>query len=110
MGGEEDREVKSTRPLQRGFFKWNWIRFSSADILFTKRYLPLESEMSLKIRKTSDGLYEATATPPHVKTAWSTSEPISARRLIDELKSLGAHQQDIGDALSEQDPDWVRKL
>lgn len=66
--------------------------------------------MSLTVTKTADGLYEARATPPHVKTAWSTRKPISARRLIDELKSRGCHQQDIGDVMYEQDPNWVGKL
>jgi hypothetical protein len=66
--------------------------------------------MSLSVKKAPGGLYEATATPPHVKSAWTTVEPMPARRLIDELKSRGCHQQDIGDALYEQDPNWVEKL
>ena len=66
--------------------------------------------MSLNVRKTDDGLYEATATPPHVKSAWSTAEPLPARRLVEELKARGCHQRDIGDALSEQDPKWLEKL
>jgi hypothetical protein len=66
--------------------------------------------MGLNVRKVANELYEATATPPHVKSAWSTTEPISARHLIEELKSRGCHQQDIGDAMYEQDPNWVENL
>jgi hypothetical protein len=66
--------------------------------------------MSLNVSKTESGLYEAIATPPHVKDAWSTKEPISAQQLIHELRARGCHQQDIGDALYEQDPKWVEKL
>jgi hypothetical protein len=66
--------------------------------------------MSLVVRKTKSGLYEATATPPHVKASWSTTEPIPARQLIKELESRGCHQQDVGDALYEQDPNWVENL
>jgi hypothetical protein len=76
----------------------------------TREYQRLESEMSLQVKKTAEGLYEACATPPHVKTAWSTAAPVPTRQLIEELKSRGCHQQDIGDALYEQDPDWVEKL
>jgi hypothetical protein len=66
--------------------------------------------MSLNVRKMINGLYEVKATPPHVNEAWSSSEPVSVQRLIDELKARGCHQQDIGDALYEQDPKWVEKL
>jgi hypothetical protein len=66
--------------------------------------------MSLDVRITPNGLYEATATSPHVRSAWSTTEPISARQLIEELTLRGCHQRDIGDALYEQDPKWVEKL
>lgn len=66
--------------------------------------------MTLEVKKVSNGLYVASATPPHVKAAWSTTGPIPVRQLIDELKTRGCHQQDIGDALYEQDPKWVEKL
>jgi hypothetical protein len=66
--------------------------------------------MSLTLRKIDDGLYEATATPPHVKTPWSTTKPIPLQKLIDELRVRGCHQQDIGDALYEQDEHWTEKL
>jgi hypothetical protein len=66
--------------------------------------------MSLTIKRDSQGLYQAAATPPHVSASWSTGEPISASRLIEELKARGCHQRDIGDAMYEQDPDWIEKL
>jgi hypothetical protein len=66
--------------------------------------------MSLTVRKTGNGLYEATATPPDVKSPWSTSEPMQAQKLVQELGARGCHQQDIGDAMYEQDPEWVEKL
>jgi hypothetical protein len=66
--------------------------------------------MSLTVKKASNGLYEAAATPPHVNASWSTTKPIPAKRLIEELKARGCHQQDIGDALYEQDPDWIERL
>jgi hypothetical protein len=66
--------------------------------------------MSLVVKKTPSGLYEATATPPHVTAAWSTAEPIAARQLIEELKARGCHQRDIGDAMSEQDQNWIENL
>jgi hypothetical protein len=66
--------------------------------------------MGLTVRKVPSGLYEASATPPHVKEAWSTREPLSARKLIEELKARGCHQLDIADAFEEQDPNWLEKL
>jgi hypothetical protein len=66
--------------------------------------------MALTVTVTKQGLYEATATPPHVSSPWSTTVPIPARQLIEELSRRGCHQQDIGDALYEQDPKWVEKL
>jgi hypothetical protein len=35
---------------------------------------------------------------------------MQARALIKELQARGCHQQDIGDAMYEQDPEWVEKL
>jgi hypothetical protein len=66
--------------------------------------------MSLTIKKLSNGLYQASASPPHVKIAWATTQPMQARALIKELQARGCHQQDIGDAMYEQDPEWVEKL
>lgn len=66
--------------------------------------------MGLRLTLLDSGLYEAEATPPHVKGVWSTSEPMDARSLVNELQARGCHQQDIGDALADLDPDWLSKL
>jgi hypothetical protein len=60
--------------------------------------------------KSANGLFEAVASPPHSKSVWATSCPILGNQLIQELLSLGCHQQDIGDAMSEIDPNWVSNL
>lgn len=65
--------------------------------------------MPIIVKKISDGLYIASATPPHVHEAWSTSQPLDTDQIIQELLSRGAHQTDIGDAFYEQDKDWVEK-
>lgn len=65
--------------------------------------------MSLNVRRTPSGLYLASATPPHVMNPWSTDQPVSLRQLIEELRARGCHQQDIGDALYQQDPQWLEK-
>jgi hypothetical protein len=66
--------------------------------------------MGLRIERLPSGLYRASVDPPHVKEAWATPEPLSARDLVKELLARGCHQQDIGDAMYEQDPDWVANL
>jgi len=66
--------------------------------------------MSLILNKASDQRYTASATPPYVKEAWSTSVPLSVRELINQLKVRGCHQQYVGDALYEQDRNWVERL
>jgi hypothetical protein len=56
-----------------------------------------EGRDGLDVSKNLNGLYEATATPPHVKSTWSTTQPMFAPRLIGELKARGCHQKDIGE-------------
>ena len=63
----------------------------------------------ITVRKISDDTYEVSATPPHVQEAWSSTKPIHGHQLVRELIERGAHQQDIGDAIYEQDPRWVEK-
>ena len=65
--------------------------------------------MTLAVQKSANGLFEAWVTPPHSKFDWATSEPLSATPLIQKLLALGCHQQDIGDAFYEIDPNWVEK-
>ncbi|HEY3458118.1 MAG TPA: hypothetical protein VGK64_26285 [Bryobacteraceae bacterium] len=66
--------------------------------------------MPFTVRKVENDLYTVTVTPPHSKNPWSTTERLSGRRLIEELKKQGCHPIDIADALSEVDPNWVSKL
>jgi hypothetical protein len=66
--------------------------------------------MAILIKRVESG-YVATVTPPHVAGGiWKTTEPMPARALTAELRRRGCHQQDIGDALYEADPDWVSRL
>jgi hypothetical protein len=69
--------------------------------------------MGLRVQKISDDLYTAKVTlpgVPAVKNAWSTTEPLTGNQLCNALLKLGCHQTDIGDALYEQDRNWVEKL
>jgi hypothetical protein len=58
------------------------------------------------IDKASGG-YRARATPPHVRTAWETLQPLAVKEITAKLLELGAHQTDIGDAFYEADPSWI---
>jgi hypothetical protein len=65
--------------------------------------------MGIKIERLPNGLYEASATPPHAKAPWTASRPLPDRELVKELQARGCHPQDIGDAMYEQDPKWVER-
>jgi len=65
--------------------------------------------MTIKATKLEDGLYAAEATPPHARSSWK-SQPMQLRQLIAELRALGCHPADIGDALYTVDRDWVKRL
>ena len=66
--------------------------------------------MAILIKRIGSG-YLATATPPHVSGGiWVTREPMPARAVTAELQRRGCHQQDIGDAFYDADPDWVSRL
>lgn len=63
--------------------------------------------MQLRIRRAENG-YVATVTPSHGDDVrWEVTTPVSQGALIDALVELGFHQQDIGDALYEADPEWL---
>jgi hypothetical protein len=66
--------------------------------------------MGLNVKKLPNGLYLASATPPHVDRPWILDKASPAREVFNELRKQGCHPQDIGDALYEQDPNWVDKL
>ncbi len=66
--------------------------------------------MPIKVNRVGD-LYTATVTPPHGNgKLWSSPEPMTASKLIDVLRELGAHTTDITDALYEADPFWLNRL
>jgi hypothetical protein len=66
--------------------------------------------MAIKITRANDK-YLAQVTHPHGGgIAWSTTEPLGANELIQELRGRGCHQTDIGDAFYEADDAWVFKL
>ena len=55
-----------------------------------------------------DGGYICLVTPwPTLDVSWSNRFPMKADELIARLQELGLHQQDIGDAFQEADPDWL---
>jgi hypothetical protein len=63
----------------------------------------------LEVKKLADDLYVAIATPPEVDEVWFTPEPLSARKLIKQLSNRGGHSTDIGDAMYQQDAEWLEK-
>lgn len=66
--------------------------------------------MPIKIEHLGGGLYRAAVSPPHGNgSSWTTPQPLRSGELIDELRGLGCHQTDIGDAFSEADPDWLSR-
>ena len=65
--------------------------------------------MPIAIQRTDDG-YEAQASPPHcIGGPWRTAAPLPRDALVKELISRGCHQQDIGDAFHEADPQWLNR-
>jgi hypothetical protein len=65
--------------------------------------------MSIKIERTDVG-YTAVVTPsPRLNTAWSSEDPMTSRDLTERLLELGYHLQDIVDAFTFADPDWMSR-
>lgn len=65
--------------------------------------------MILRIQRVQSG-YTASVTPSHGDDVrWATTTPVDQGELIDALVELGFHQQDIGDALYEADPEWLNR-
>lgn len=64
--------------------------------------------MAIQVQRRGK-LFTAEVTPPHGNgTPWRSPRPMTVGELVDELRKLGCHQTDIGDALYEADPDWER--
>lgn len=62
--------------------------------------------MPIEIERV-DGGYIARAHRTVDGAEWSTSEPMTVNALVAALFKMGFHQQDIGDAFYQADPDWV---
>jgi len=54
-------------------------------------------------------LYTGTALSADPTENYATTEPLPKSVLIDALLARGWHQQDIGDAFSEADPEWLTR-
>lgn len=66
--------------------------------------------MPIKIFYVGDGRYTASVTPSKFREgAWSTEDAVEPQTLIDRLIELGYHQQDIGDAFYDADPNWLER-
>jgi hypothetical protein len=62
--------------------------------------------MPIKISKVEGG-YMASVTPSQYKdTTWSNDAPMKPKPLVEKLRELGYHLQDIQDAFYEVDRDW----
>ena len=60
--------------------------------------------MPLRIKKSGQR-YEAEVSSPHGSgEPWKTEQPLEVEELIAQLRRLGCHQTDIGDAFYEADP------
>jgi hypothetical protein len=66
----------------------------------------MDEESMIKIEKVQDG-YLAHTTPPHGKEEWRNPRPLASSKLVEELRALGIHTTDIGDAFCEADPNWL---
>jgi hypothetical protein len=55
-----------------------------------------------------DGLYTATASPPHAEGEWTTNKPMRRGALKRALIARGAHVQDVVQLLDEVDAIWAR--
>ena len=66
--------------------------------------------MPIKVHRVDDG-YMATVTPSKYKdVSWSSVEPTASEVLVEQLVELGYHLQDIVDAFTDADPDWMARV
>jgi NAD(P)H-hydrate repair Nnr-like enzyme with NAD(P)H-hydrate epimerase domain len=66
--------------------------------------------MPIHITRAGHQTYTASVTASkHSDVAWEASQPMELQALIDALLGFGLHQQDIGDAFYEADPDWLSR-
>lgn len=65
--------------------------------------------MPINLRRVGN-CYAGTATPPESDERWETVAPLTAKRIIAELRRVGCHTTDITDSLYEIDPFWQNRL
>lgn len=65
--------------------------------------------MSLIIKKCNNR-YFTEVSYEYYKIYWKNTEPLTARELVDKLLEIGCHQQDIADAFSEINPNWIEEV
>jgi hypothetical protein len=63
--------------------------------------------MTITVKRVSTAGYTCTYTSSTFGEEWSTKEPLMVDQLVEELFKRGAHQTDIGDAISEADLKWT---
>lgn len=63
--------------------------------------------MRLRILRLEAGFVATVVSSDGSAIEWEQATPVVAREIIDALGARGWHQQDIGDAFYEADPDWV---
>jgi len=59
--------------------------------------------------KLVEGKYTARVSPPHGDAEWESKEPSTVDELAAQLRDLGCHPTDIGDAFYAADPGWVKR-
>lgn len=64
--------------------------------------------MTIQVRRSGSG-YLARVTSPEGGEEWRAPAPMGLDELIEQLRRLGCHQTDIGDALYAADPDWLER-
>lgn len=63
--------------------------------------------MSIKVKRVDEG-YTAVVTPsPNLPEAWTSAHLMSRRELQETLIEIGYHLQDIVDAITFADRDWM---
>ena len=65
------------------------------------------ARVTISITAFGNGSYSALVTPPHSEADWRSWERMTARELVDQLRGLGCHATDIGDAFYAANPDWL---
>ncbi|MGH9169878.1 MAG: hypothetical protein ACRD0Z_03250 [Acidimicrobiales bacterium] len=65
--------------------------------------------MPIKIQRLDSG-YVATVTPSKYRdVSWASDAVTSSDVLVEQLLELGYHLQDIVDAFTEADPEWMQR-